>query len=201
MNEERAHPHLLRTPVAEQLAGEEEALNAALQDAASEIAESLRRDELLLRKRRFSNTWVPLALGALVLTVVAYSFLRESRVASSPNKKGFPIAIPHSSSGVELHTGDFTLRFPRGFKWDVRLLKLEDNFFQLSSKRNLNCEGVYVLRGQRLVMEQPTDRRLTEFQWLVIDSDHLELVEEPPAAKTGAKYLGATLERIAETKL
>jgi hypothetical protein len=76
----------------------------------------------------------------------------------------------------------------------VSLVALEDGRYQFIGN-NSNFDGVYILSGQRLKMEHPNDPRLTEFEWFVEDSDHLRLVVEPPVGKTGARYVGAKLNR------
>ncbi|NOZ40743.1 MAG: hypothetical protein GXP24_11030 [Planctomycetes bacterium] len=100
-----------------------------------------------------------------------------------------------------LRSGYYTMLLPRGFKWQVKLLALDKKRYRLTSKhRNLNNLGFYELQGNLLVMVEPDDKRLTEFQWLITGNDSLELVAEPPARKTGATYLGTALTRNPESE-
>ena len=54
----------------------------------------------------------------------------------------------------------------------------------------LNSSGIYELRGDRLVIVEPNDRRLLGFAWEVRGDGRLVLVDQPPVSKTGSNYLG-----------
>jgi hypothetical protein len=205
MNSPGERPHVLRTPAAEREASEDRTLDAALASAAKEIAESLQREEdqlqRLQRKQRASHAWIPFVLIVLAAGVVILLLPRQD-AAEVRDKE--PAATPLTEAttdpnteieNVDLFPGDFTLHLPSGFQWQVSLVKLKHDRYELTSRTGLNCLGVYLMQGNRLQMELPNDPRLTEFQWLVEDCDHLKMVAQPPAAKTGGNYLGATLIR------
>jgi hypothetical protein len=205
MNSPGERPHVLRTPAAEREASEDLALDAALASAAKEIAESLQREEdqlqRLQRKQRASYAWIPLVLTVLAVGVVILLLPRQDAVDVRDTE---PTAMPLTEAttdpiseieNVDLFPGDFTLHLPSGFEWQVSLVKLKHDRYEFTSRTGLNCLGVYLMQGNRLQMELPNDPRLTEFQWLVEDGDHLKMVAQPPAAKTGGNYLGATLVR------
>jgi hypothetical protein len=206
MNPSGDRPRVLRTPAAEQEAAEDRTLDAALASAAREIAESLQREEdqlqKLQRKQRASYAWIPfvlivLAAGVLVLLLPRKDAVHDRTVnpviAASPSK--ISTDTQAEIQNIDLYPGDFTLHLPSGFEWQVSLVKLKKNRYELTSRHGLNCLGVYLMQGERLQMELPNDPRLTEFQWLVEDGDHLKMVAQPPAAKTGGNYLGAMLVR------
>jgi hypothetical protein len=205
MNSPGERPHVLRTPAAEREASEDRTLDAALASAAREIAESLQREEAQLqrlqRKQRASYAWIPfvlivLAAGVMVLLLPRKDAaeVRDTELPTTPStvtSTEFDAEIEN----VDLFSGDFTLHLPSGFEWQVSLVKLKQGRYELTSRTGLNCLGVYLMQGNRLQMELPNDPRLTEFQWLVENGDHLKMVAQPPAAKTGGNYLGATMIR------
>jgi hypothetical protein len=197
---------VLRTPAAEKEAAEDRTLDAALASAAREIAESLQREEdqrqKLQRKQRASYVWIPFVLIVLAAGVVVLLLPRKD---ATDDRAVNPVIAASSSKkltdteadiqNIDLYPGDFTLHLPSGYEWQVSLVKLKKNRYELTSRHGLNCLGVYLMQGERLQMELPNDPRLTEFQWLVEDGDHLKMVAQPPAAKTGGNYLGAILVR------
>lgn len=205
MNLPSERPHVLRTPDAEREASEDNALDAALASAAKEIAESLQREEAQLqqlqRRQRASYAWIPFVMIVLAVGVVVLLLPRkddaEDRDAEllAPPSTEAAIDQDREIDNVDLFPGDFTLHLPAGFEWQVSLVKLKHGRYELISRTGLNCLGVYLMQGNRLQMELANDPRLTEFQWLVEDGDHLKMVAQPPAAKTGGNYLGATLTR------
>lgn len=206
MNPSGDRPHVLRTPAAEREAAEDCTLDAALASAAREIAESLQREEdqlrQLHRKQRASYAWIPFVLIVLAAGVVVLLLPRKDATdIRQVNRAGATSSVEASTDveveteNIDLYPGDFTLHLPSGFEWQVSLVKLKKNRYELTSRNGLNCLGVYLMQGNRLQMELPNDPRLTEFQWLVEDGDHLKMVAQPPAAKTGGNYLGATLTR------
>jgi hypothetical protein len=206
MNPSGEHPRVLRTPAAEREAVEDRALDAALASAAREIAESLQREEdqlqKLQRKQRASYAWIPFVLIVLAAGVVVLLLPRKEAaddhtlnpvITTSPSK--LSTNTETEIQDIDLYPGDFTLQLPSGYEWQVSLVKFKKNRYELTSRHGLNCLGVYLMQGERLQMELPNDPRLTEFQWLVEDGDHLKMVAQPPAAKTGGNYLGAVLTR------
>jgi hypothetical protein len=205
MNSPGERPHVLRTPAAEQEAAEDRTLDAALASAAKEIAESLQREEhqlqQLQRKQRASYAWIPFVLIVLTAGVVVLLLSRQDATEVRDIEPTATLSTVISAESdaeienVDLFPGDFTLHLPSGFQWQVSLVKLKHGRYELTSRTGLNCLGVYLMQGNRLQMELPNDPRLTEFQWLAEDGDHLKMVAQPPAAKTGGNYLGATMIR------
>ena len=196
MPSDRERPDVLRTPAAEKQAVEDRTLDAALQDAAKEIAESLRREEVQHHKQQLQRHRKGLSWGSALLLVfvgLMVAFMWPDRVENAPSA----IAGLTFENSISLSSGEFTLHLPKGFERKVSIVALENGRYQFIGN-NLNTDGVYTIVGQRLKMETPNDPRLTEFEWLVEDSDHLRLVVEPPVGKTGARYVGATLTRKEE---
>jgi hypothetical protein len=99
------------------------------------------------------------------------------------------------ASGAPDLSGAWQLILPAGFQHRITITAKGDGRYRFSGPA-LSFDGIYELRGNSLVMVVPDDPRLTEFVWHLDDSSHLTLVEEPPAEKTGAGYLTATLTRI-----
>jgi hypothetical protein len=100
---------------------------------------------------------------------------------------------PAASTTTDL-SGSWQLTLPAGFQDTVAISREGIRCYRLW-KPGLNINGIYEVRGDHLVMVVPNDPRLTEFVWHIDDADHLTLVEEPPASKTGASYRTATLKR------
>lgn len=193
MPSERERPDVLRTPAAEKQAVEDRKLDAALQDAAKEIAESLRREEMQHHKQQVQRhrkglSWI--SALSLVFVGVMVAFIWPDKMEDAPPS----LAGRSSENSIRLSSGEFSLLLPKGFERPISLVALEDGRYQFIGN-NSNFDGVYVSTGQRLKMERPNDPRLTEFEWFVEDSDHLRLIVEPPVGKTGARYVGATLTR------
>ena len=88
--------------------------------------------------------------------------------------------------------GKWKLSLPAGFEHEVTIQDLGKSEF-LMRPAGLNSSGVYTLKDDELVMSRPTDERLTEFVWRIKADGSLVLIAEPPARKTGARYLGATM--------
>lgn len=92
-------------------------------------------------------------------------------------------------------SGSWQLNLPAGFQHTVVITAEGPQRFRLS-KPGLNMNGIYEVRRDRLAMVVPDDPRLTGFVWQLDDAEQLTLIEEPPAKKTGARYITATLNRI-----
>ncbi len=90
--------------------------------------------------------------------------------------------------------GTWQLTLPAGFQHTVEITAEAGARYRVT-KPGLSLNGIYEVRGNRFVMAVPNDPRLTEFVWQIEDADHLTLIEEPPASKTGAKYRNAKLVR------
>ena len=89
-------------------------------------------------------------------------------------------------------TGIWQLTMPDRSQQMVRIVSEGGQRFRIW-KGNTLINGVYERRGDRLVMVTPADPKCTEFVWRIDDANHLTLIKEPPAAKTGRPYRKATL--------
>jgi beta-lactamase regulating signal transducer with metallopeptidase domain len=90
-------------------------------------------------------------------------------------------------------SGNWLLHLPAGFDHQVEMIRIDEWHYRFS--RRLTMSGIYELQDNRLVMQKPVDPRLTEFQWKLRPDGSLVLVDQPPAGKTGATYLGAAMKR------
>lgn len=209
---------------------ESETLDAALNEAVDGVAESLREEERkqkeLATKRRLTALLGTLlllvaavALGMLLLqdiepaakksaavtvnTATAKPANNEQQVDSEIQTDA-PLAVTEPADDVrdvrKRLAGNYLMKLPRGFEWNVRLIALGEDQYRMISDRNLNMLGIYQQEGDRLVMAEPDDQRLTEFQWIITNDNKLELIEQPPAAKTGSNYLGTALTRKSNTE-
>jgi len=204
----------------EDASSESAALDEALLDTVNGIAQSLRDEErslrkgALLRRRRqiaiFGSIFVATVAVPLFLLSYPHQFQelatewteapKEKDTRAVDEKLLNSLRATNTFDDPRLRSGNFTMLLPRGFEWQVKLLALGNRRYRLTSKRNLNSLGIYELQGDRLVMVEPDDKRLTEFQWLITNRDSLELVAEPPARKTSSTYLGTALSRNLESE-
>lgn len=94
-------------------------------------------------------------------------------------------------------SGRWALNLPAGFEHAAGLERVDDTHYRLSTKGVMN--GVYEVRGQRLVMQEPVDKRqvgMSEFRWQIENGQQLKLVGQPdPGEYNGGHYLGATLTK------
>ncbi len=91
--------------------------------------------------------------------------------------------------------GSWTLTLPAGYTHAIRIDPAGPSRYMIN---RLVFAGVYKLEGDRLMMVEPRDPRLTEFVWELRPGGNLILVGGPPPGKTGATYLGASLSRRPE---
>ena len=89
-------------------------------------------------------------------------------------------------------TGLWQLTMPDNSQQMFRITGEGDQRFRIS-KRNSAFNGTYERQGNRLVMVAPDDPLMTEFVWKIDAANHLTLIKEPPASKTGHRYRTATL--------
>ncbi len=93
--------------------------------------------------------------------------------------------------------GHWRLNLPAGYEHPAELERIDAQHYRLRTKGVMN--GVYRLRGNRLVMETAVDERqvgMWEFRWQIESGQELTLIGQPnPARYTGANYLGATLTK------
>jgi hypothetical protein len=87
---------------------------------------------------------------------------------------------------------EWLMQLPAGFVHEVSVTPLGGDRYRLEP-RQLNSSGVYEVRGGRLVIVEPNDRRLLGFAWEIHPDGHLTLVDQPPTEKTGVNYLGAVM--------
>lgn len=142
-------------------------------------------------------------VGLLVSILLGFPVLRaEKDRRELTTVKGFVDAradIPREVNAIESDvamdlSGTWKMHLPAGFVHRIKLDRIDQSHYRLSPT-GLNMSGIYELQGTRLVIQQPNNRRLTEFQWEIRDADRLALVAQPPLGKTGANYLGATMAR------
>jgi hypothetical protein len=98
-----------------------------------------------------------------------------------------------ASTSADL-TGLWQLTLPNGAQQMVRVTSEGGQKYRLW-KGGTVFNGVYERRGSQLVMLTPADPRLTEFVWRIDAGNHLTLVKEPSASKTGQRYRKATLRK------
>jgi beta-lactamase regulating signal transducer with metallopeptidase domain len=145
-----------------------------------------------------------IVLGVLASMLLAIPVLRadgSSRIpsllqAATNQGKMTPIEMrnetkPDSDGAVNL-AGNWMMHLPAGFDHHIKLERIDPDHYRLSPK-GLTMAGVYLLEGDRLIIEKPNDRRLTGFQWEIRAANNLLLVAQPSRSKVGANYLGATL--------
>ncbi len=86
--------------------------------------------------------------------------------------------------------GRWLLTLPAGYQYRITLEAVGENRYRFPS---LAFAGVYELKGQKLVMLEPVDKRMTVFDWTINNVNNLTLTDETGAS--GARYAGATLGR------
>jgi hypothetical protein len=86
--------------------------------------------------------------------------------------------------------GRWLLTLPAGYQYRITLEAVGENRYRFPS---LAFAGVYELKGQKLVMVEPVDKRMTIFDWTINNVNNLTLTDETGAS--GARYVGATLGR------
>jgi hypothetical protein len=86
--------------------------------------------------------------------------------------------------------GRWLLTLPAGYQYRITLEAAGENRYRFPS---LAFAGVYELKGQKLVMLEPVDKRMTVFDWTINNVNSLTLTDETGAS--GARYAGATLGR------
>ncbi len=86
------------------------------------------------------------------------------------------------------------MTLPAGYEHEITLVEDYPGRYRLLP-RKLNSSGYYEVRGDRLVIVEPDDARLTGFEWKIMNDNTLILIEQPPLGQTGSDYLSATLTR------
>jgi RNA polymerase sigma factor (sigma-70 family) len=95
---------------------------------------------------------------------------------------------------VDALAGSWQMKLPAGFRYQVLLRPLGAN--RVSVENAVRFSGIYELRQGRLILAEAATRAEKGFEWEVRGAGELALVAQPPVAKTGASYLGATLCRL-----
>ena len=91
-------------------------------------------------------------------------------------------------------SGDWKVTFPSGIDDTVRFLGRGRNRWLLLSSTHL--AGMYRHERDRLVIDVPQSRGLTEFVWKIESSKQLILERAPQPPKVPVNNTGATLARL-----
>ncbi len=91
--------------------------------------------------------------------------------------------------------GRWMLTLPAGFVFEAEATLTDDGCVKLGGKKGNNLFGKFAVRGDRLELVEPTDKGIVDLVWQVKSNNRLTLIVDQN--NVGAKYLGATLERIA----
>src|SRR5262249_46646046 len=75
-------------------------------------------------------------------------------------------------------SGQWKLHLPSGSEQPVTISRPADLLFSVNSRTNLFSNGIYVIRGNRLIIEKPAEPRadfsqLWKLQWRIDDDSHL----------------------------
>ena len=139
--------------------------------------------------------------GCVVLGVVASCLADEERVlrlsaaaAEAPASEQAPRPTAAARLGEQPAefdlAGRWLLTLPAGYQYRITIEALGENRYRFPS---LSFAGVYELKGQKLVMVEPVDKRMIVFDWTINNVNNLTLTDETGAS--GARYAGATLGR------
>jgi len=90
-------------------------------------------------------------------------------------------------------SGNWPLTFPRGATRRMQVVAAGEGRYVIAAAGVL--DGEYEVRGDRLVITQPRDRRMVGLEWQILDQFDLTLVAEPLPWPTGSSYAGATASR------
>ncbi len=91
-------------------------------------------------------------------------------------------------------SGTWEAKLPKGFVRPITVTHLEEDRFLMTSGGSV-FNGIYQWRGDRLVVVQPDDKRMTGLTWKWQDGS-MTLVGEPTGNPTGSSYLGTKMERL-----
>jgi RNA polymerase sigma factor (sigma-70 family) len=146
-----------------------------------------------------------IALTALLLAsiLVTGTGLAAYKVAAEPPAVHETIATPlprkppQDKITQDQLVGTWFMMLPAGFQYQVVMRRLAPNRYSLGNA--VRFSGIYELREGRLTRIKPAKPVNERFIWEV-RGDKLILVAQPPVARTGANYLGATLKRQKEKK-
>jgi RNA polymerase sigma factor (sigma-70 family) len=111
-----------------------------------------------------------------------------------PMRPGEPPDESNKSLTADALAGSWRMKLPAGFQYQVLIRPLGEN--RVSVEKAVRFSGIYELRQDRLILVKGANSTEKGFEWEVRGSDDLALVAQPPVAKTGSNYLGATLRRL-----
>lgn len=153
-----------------------------------------------------SRTGLPRLLTLLLAlgSVLALAGLSASGAADDPPAPGannggqLPAGAPRPDGkppGKSVPAPEkWLLTLPAGFRYVAVVRPLAEGRFALDDAARFS--GVYEVRGRQLVLIKPAAPAEWGFVWEFRGPERLTLVGQPPAQKTGANYLGATLTRL-----
>jgi hypothetical protein len=137
-----------------------------------------------------------LAVGSIV-TAAGLSASRATPLLPPAREKGAAAARGEGDPDRAAATlaGRWVMTLPAGFEHQIVVRPLGGN--RLAVEKAVRFSGIYELRDGRLVLVKPTNPAESGFEWEVRTPSEVVLVAQPPVAKTGQNYLGATLTRPA----
>jgi hypothetical protein len=140
-----------------------------------------------------------LAGGVVAATVFSVSRpLAESPEAQETSGLPMPPQGPrgegNTSRTADPLAGSWRMKLPAGFQRQILIRPLGAN--RVSVENAVRFSGIYEFRQDRLILVEAANPAEKGFEWEVRDAEELALVAQPPVAKTGANYLGATLRRL-----
>lgn len=157
-----------------------------------------------LKKTKFVLLWV-LALvlvggtGMLTYNASAGPVAVEEQTRAAKVQKQAPVqkqSPPKQKPGKAAAklAGDWIMVLPAGFTHNMHIRRINPRRYLFT--KAVRFSGFYELRKNRLVLVQPATRNEGPFEWELRKTGDLVLVVQPPVAKTGSNYLGATLIRL-----
>ncbi len=174
----------------------QEILGAAgmVDDGPAELGERIER---LLRPSTPASP--RLGISATASLVALTGLFSAALMSFAPHVSPAGVDVPNSyensgNAGQDVLAGHWVMYLPAGFQHRITLTPVGPNRYRLAPDR-LNSSGVYELRGERLVLVQPTRCHIPGFEWEVRGGDRLVMVAQPPVDKIGSNYSGAYLSR------
>jgi RNA polymerase sigma factor (sigma-70 family) len=141
-----------------------------------------------------------LLIASVLVTGVGLASYKVSAEPPAVHETAFapvPRKPPPGKVVQDKLVGTWVMTLPRGFQYQVVVRRLGPDRYSLG--KAVRFSGIYELRKDRLTRIGPEKPVKERFIWEVRD-DKWVLVGQPPVGKTGANYLGATLERKKENK-
>ena len=94
---------------------------------------------------------------------------------------------------AEALEGEWLRTMPGGHELDIAIHAVADDQVIIATGRNLG--GRYRIQGDRLVIVEPSDKRMASLTWHIKNLNEIILIDAPSAASVGSDYTGATLTR------